>query len=47
MGDTQDREVRSPYPYSAGVTAADFENGCSDRLIDAVIAWGSEDKIKE
>jgi probable F420-dependent oxidoreductase len=30
-----------------GFTAADFENGCSDRLIDAVIAWGSEDKVKE
>jgi probable F420-dependent oxidoreductase len=32
---------------SQGFTAADFENGCSDRLIDAVVAWGSEDKIKE
>jgi probable F420-dependent oxidoreductase len=32
---------------SQGFTAADFENGCSDRLIDAVIAWGGEDKIKE
>src|SRR6266851_728137 len=30
-----------------GFTAADFENGCSDRLIDGVVAWGSEDKIKE
>jgi probable F420-dependent oxidoreductase len=30
-----------------GFSAADFENGCSDRLIDAVIAWGSEDQIKE
>jgi probable F420-dependent oxidoreductase len=30
-----------------GFSAADFENGCSDRLIDAVIAWGSEDKIRE
>jgi probable F420-dependent oxidoreductase len=32
---------------SQGFTAEDFENGCSDRLIDSVIAWGSEDKIKE
>jgi len=32
---------------SQGFTAADFENGCSDRLIDTVIAWGSEDKIKD
>jgi hypothetical protein len=49
MGDTQDREVPSPYPYpySVGVTAADFENVCSDRLIDAVVAWDSENKIKE
>jgi len=30
-----------------GFSAADFENGCSDRLIDAVIAWGSEDQIKQ
>ncbi|HLW72218.1 MAG TPA: TIGR03620 family F420-dependent LLM class oxidoreductase [Candidatus Binataceae bacterium] len=30
-----------------GFAAADFEHGGSDRLIDAVIAWGSEDKIKE
>jgi len=30
---------------SQGFTAADFENGCSDRLIDTMIAWGSEDKI--
>src|ERR1700730_7845388 len=26
---------------------ADFENGCSDRLIDAIVAWGSEEKIRE
>jgi probable F420-dependent oxidoreductase len=30
-----------------GFTEADFENGCSDRLIDAVVAWGSEDKIRD
>jgi probable F420-dependent oxidoreductase len=26
---------------------ADFANGCSDRLVDAIVAWGSEDKIRE
>lgn len=26
---------------------ADFQNGCSDRLVDAIVAWGSEDKIRE
>jgi probable F420-dependent oxidoreductase len=26
---------------------ADFENGCSDRLVDAIVAWGSEKKIRE
>jgi probable F420-dependent oxidoreductase len=30
-----------------GFTRADFENGCSDRLIDTVIAWGSEEQIRE
>jgi probable F420-dependent oxidoreductase len=28
-------------------TEADFTNGCSDRLVDAVVAWGSEDRIRE
>jgi hypothetical protein len=23
---------------------ADFDNGCSERLVDAIVAWGSEDK---
>jgi probable F420-dependent oxidoreductase len=32
---------------SQGFTAADLENGCSDRLIDAMIAWGSEEKISD
>lgn len=32
---------------SQGFTQADFAIGCSDRLIDAVVAWGSEDKIRE
>jgi probable F420-dependent oxidoreductase len=26
---------------------ADFENGCSDRLVDAIVAWGTEDKIRD
>src|SRR5258708_30750460 len=30
-----------------GWTDQDFENGCSDRLVDAIVAWGSEDKIRE
>lgn len=25
----------------------DFENGCSDRLVDAIVAWGTEDRIRE
>lgn len=32
---------------SVGFEAADFENGGSDRLIDAIVAWGSPEKIKE
>ncbi len=30
-----------------GFTAADLENRGSDRLIDADVAWGSEDKIMD
>jgi len=26
---------------------ADFENGCSDRLVDAIVTWGSPEKIRE
>src|ERR1700720_2918046 len=26
---------------------ADFENGCSDRLVDAIVAWGTEEKIRD
>jgi probable F420-dependent oxidoreductase len=26
---------------------ADFENGCTDRLVDAIVAWGTEDKIRD
>jgi probable F420-dependent oxidoreductase len=29
-----------------GFTDADFANGGSDRLVDAVVAWGSEDQIR-
>jgi probable F420-dependent oxidoreductase len=25
----------------------EFENGCSDRLVDAIVAWGTEDRIRE
>jgi probable F420-dependent oxidoreductase len=25
----------------------DFENGCSDALVDAIVAWGSADKIRD
>jgi probable F420-dependent oxidoreductase len=30
-----------------GWADAEFENGCSDRLVDAIVAWGSEDKIRD
>jgi probable F420-dependent oxidoreductase len=30
-----------------GWTDADFADGCSDRLVDAIVAWGSADKIRE
>jgi probable F420-dependent oxidoreductase len=30
-----------------GYTDADFANGCSDRLVDDIVAWGSEEKIHE
>jgi probable F420-dependent oxidoreductase len=28
-----------------GFTQADFENGCSDRLVDTMVAWGTAEKI--
>lgn len=28
-----------------GYTDADFADGCSDRLVDDIVAWGSEDQI--
>jgi probable F420-dependent oxidoreductase len=30
-----------------GFEDADFENGCSDRLVDAIVAWGDEKAISE
>ena len=30
-----------------GWSDAEFENGCSDRLVDSIVAWGSADKIRE
>ncbi len=30
-----------------GWADAEFENGCSDRLVDAIVAWGTEDKIRD
>ena len=30
-----------------GWTDADFADGCSDRLVDAIVAWGDESKIRE
>jgi probable F420-dependent oxidoreductase len=32
---------------SIGFDASDFANGGSDRLIDAIVAWGSPEKIRE
>jgi probable F420-dependent oxidoreductase len=29
-----------------GFTTDDFENGCSDRLVDAIVAWGDEAAIR-
>ena len=30
-----------------GWADSEFENGCSDRLVDAIVAWGTADKIRE
>src|SRR5579863_3552421 len=30
-----------------GWADSEFENGCSDRLVDAIVAWGTEDKIRD
>jgi alkanesulfonate monooxygenase SsuD/methylene tetrahydromethanopterin reductase-like flavin-dependent oxidoreductase (luciferase family) len=32
---------------SQGFSQTEFENGCSDRLIDTIIAWGTEEKIAD
>ncbi len=32
---------------SLGWTEADFADGCSDRLVDAIVAWGDEKRIRE
>jgi len=29
-----------------GFTRADFDDGCSDRLVDTMVAWGSEEQIR-
>ena len=31
---------------SLGFTTDDFENGCSDRLVDGIVAWGDEGAIR-
>jgi hypothetical protein len=28
-------------------TSEDFENGGSDKLVDAIVAWGTEDQIRQ
>jgi len=30
-----------------GYADADFANGCSDHLVDDIVAWGSEEKIRD
>src|SRR5271165_631886 len=30
-----------------GWAEAEFENGCSDRLVDAIVAWGTETQIRD
>jgi len=30
-----------------GWADSEFENGCSDKLVDAIVAWGTEDKIRD
>jgi probable F420-dependent oxidoreductase len=30
-----------------GWSDEDFQSGCSDRLVDAIVAWGNEEKIRE
>jgi probable F420-dependent oxidoreductase len=30
-----------------GWADSEFENGCSDKLVDAIVAWGNEEKIRD
>jgi alkanesulfonate monooxygenase SsuD/methylene tetrahydromethanopterin reductase-like flavin-dependent oxidoreductase (luciferase family) len=30
-----------------GWAEAEFENGCSDKLVDAIVAWGTETQIRD
>src|SRR6202030_1824085 len=30
-----------------GWADSEFENGCSDQLVDAIVAWGNEEKIRD
>ena len=30
-----------------GWAESEFENGCSDKLVDAIVAWGNEQKIRD
>jgi probable F420-dependent oxidoreductase len=32
---------------TVGFSDADFADGISDRLVDAIVAWGNEDKLRE
>ena len=32
---------------SIGLVDGDFENGGSDRLVDTVVAWGDEQRLRE
>jgi probable F420-dependent oxidoreductase len=48
---TMDRYLHAPNYVSnlkrLGFTDADIENGGSDRLVDAIIAWGTPDAIRQ
>ncbi len=30
-----------------GWADSEFENGCSDRLVDAIVVWGNEEKVRD
>ncbi len=40
-------KARAQIGPTAMICAAQFENGCSDRLVDAIVAWGNEEKIRD